>query len=214
MSERFEKGRKVLKQINDDSIEDIFKGLEGIAPVLGRFIVEYPYSEIYTRETVDLKKRELCTIAALTVMGFPQGELKAHVRGNLAAGNSPEEIIEVIIQMSAYGGFPAAINAVNTAKEVFEERNLLPLKISEADAKMERKETNANYVVIAATDDDTKALVPALLEAKPSTIVLDAAGRYKEEAEAWQAAGLNGFIHAGQNIVDKLQQVAATLGEA
>lgn len=140
MSERFEKGRKVLKQINDDSIEDIFKGLEGIAPVLGRFIVEYPYSEIYTREAVDLKKRELCTIAALTVMGFPQGELKAHVRGNLAAGNSPEEIIEVIIQMSAYGGFPAAINAVNTTKEVFKERNLLPLKISESDTKMERKE--------------------------------------------------------------------------
>jgi methylmalonyl-CoA mutase len=76
------------------------------------------------------------------------------------------------------------------------------------------QQTNAKYVVIAATDEDTKNLVPALLEGKPSSIVLDAAGRYKEEAEAWQAAGLNGFIYAGQNIVDKLQQVAATLGEA
>ena len=76
------------------------------------------------------------------------------------------------------------------------------------------QQTKASYVVIAATDEDTKNIVPALLEGKPTNIVLDAAGRYKEEAQAWQAAGLNGFIYAGQNIVDKLQQVAATLGEA
>lgn len=139
MDERFERGRNILKQINDDSIEDIFKGLEGIAPVLGRYIVEYPYSEIYTRKALDLKRRELCTIAALTVMGFPQGELKAHIKGNLSAGNSPEEVIEIMIQMAAYGGFPAAINGVSIAKEVFEEKGLLPLKISKEDIKMERK---------------------------------------------------------------------------
>ncbi len=68
-----------------------------------------------------------------------------------------------------------------------------------------------DYVVIAATDEDTKALVPALLEGKRSTVVLDAAGKYKEDEAAWTANGLNGFIFAGQNIVEKLNSVVASV---
>ncbi|ATP40920.1 methylmalonyl-CoA mutase [Solibacillus sp. R5-41] len=73
--------------------------------------------------------------------------------------------------------------------------------------------TNAafDYVVIAATDEDTKALVPALLDGKRSTIVLDAAGKYKEDEATWTATGLNGFIFAGQNIVEKLNSVVASV---
>ena len=82
------------------------------------------------------------------------------------------------------------------------------------DATNYLKQTKANYVVIAATDEDTKKLVPELLKVKPINVVLDAAGRYKEDATDWQTNGLNGFIYAGQNIVEKLQQVAAALGEA
>ncbi len=68
-----------------------------------------------------------------------------------------------------------------------------------------------DYVVVAATDDDTKALIPALLEGKKASIVLDAAGKYKEEQDAWLAAGLNGFIFAGQNIVEKLNDVVMSV---
>ncbi len=173
MSERFERGRNVLKMLNDDSIEEIFKDLEGVAPVLGRFIVEYPYSEIYTRETLDIKVRELCTIAALTVMGFPQDELKAHVKGNLAVGNSPEEIVEIIIQMSAYGGFPASINSIKTAKEVFKEKNLLPIKLSEEDINMERKEEKTRNergleVLIKTKKQEKKEILKELGEYVPA----------------------------------------------
>ena len=69
MEDRFEKGMSILKITNGDTIEDIFKELDDIAPDLGRFIVEFTYSEIYTREEVDLKTRELCTVAALTAIG-------------------------------------------------------------------------------------------------------------------------------------------------
>ena len=64
---------------------------------------------------------------------------------------------------------------------------------------------------MAATDDDTKQLIPALLEGKKQGLVVDAAGKYKEEAEAWTANGLNGFIFAGQNIVEKLNDVVTTV---
>ena len=127
MEDRFEKGMSVLRITNEETIEDIFRELEDIAPDLGRFIVEFPYPEIYTREEVDLKTRELCTVAALTTLGtIPQ--LKDHINAALAVGNSPREIVEIIMQMTAYAGFPKAINAIMAAKEVFAQKDLLPVE--------------------------------------------------------------------------------------
>lgn len=119
---RYEKGKEVLESIQERPVEEIFKGIEDIAPDLGRFVIEFPYSEIYTRPEVDLKTRELCTVAALTVLGtIPQ--LKDHINAALNVGNSEREIVEIIMQMSAYCGFPKAINGVVAAKEVFDERD-------------------------------------------------------------------------------------------
>lgn len=121
---RYEKGKKCLEGIQNRSVDEIFKDLEDIAPDLSRFVIEYPYSEIYTRDELDLKTREICTVSALTVLGtIPQ--LKEHINAALNVGNSPTEIVEIIMQMSAYCGFPKAINAMMAAKEVFTERDLL-----------------------------------------------------------------------------------------
>lgn len=121
---RYEKGKKCIESIQKRSVEEIFKELEDIAPDLARFSIEFPYSEIYTREKVDLKTRELCTVSALTVLGtIPQ--LKDHINAALNVGNTPEEIVEIIMQMTAYCGFPKAINAMVAAKEVFLNRDLL-----------------------------------------------------------------------------------------
>ena len=121
---RYEKGKEVLESIQQRKVEEIFEGIEDIAPDMSRFVVEFPYAEIYTRDEVDLKTRELCTVAALTVLGtIPQ--LKDHINAALNVGNSPSEIVEIIMQMSAYAGFPKSINGVAAAKEVFVERDLL-----------------------------------------------------------------------------------------
>lgn len=122
--DRYEKGKECLEGIQNMPVEEIFKDLEDIAPDLSRFVIEFPYSEIYTRSEVDLKTRELCTVAALTAIGtIPQ--LKDHINAALNVGNSPKEIIEIIMQMSAYAGFPKAINGAMAAKEVFADKNLL-----------------------------------------------------------------------------------------
>ena len=95
--------------------------------LLGQLQYITPYSEIYTRDEVDLKTRELCTVAALTAIGtIPQ--LKDHINAALNVGNTPLEIVEIIMQMSAYAGFPKAINGVIAAKEVFYKMDLLPIK--------------------------------------------------------------------------------------
>ena len=121
---RYEKGKEVLEGIQERSLEEIFGAIDDIAPDMARFVVEFPYSEIYTRPEVDLKTRELCTVAALTVLGtIPQ--LKDHIGAALNVGNSPTEIVEIIMQKSAYAGFPKAINGILAAKEVFKDKGLL-----------------------------------------------------------------------------------------
>ena len=121
---RYENGKEVIESIQQRPLDEIFKEIEDIAPDLGRFVVEFPYSEIYTREEVDLKTRELCTVSALTVLGtIPQ--LKDHINAALNVGNSPTEVVEIIMQMSAYAGFPKSINGIVAAKEVLVERDLL-----------------------------------------------------------------------------------------
>ncbi len=68
-----------------------------------------------------LKQRELVTIAALGAMGNALPQLKVHIRGALNVGLTREEIVETFIQLSVYAGFPAALNAVFAADEVFKE---------------------------------------------------------------------------------------------
>ena len=63
----------------------------------------------------------MLTVAALTVLGYPQAELKDHIHGALNVGCTPGEILEIILQMAVYAGFPAALEAVRTAASVFEE---------------------------------------------------------------------------------------------
>lgn len=121
---RYQKGKEVIEGIQKRSLEEIFEAIDDVAPDMSRFVVEFPYSEIYTREEVDLKTRELCTVAALTVLGtIPQ--LKDHINAALNVGNSPTEVVEIIMQMTAYAGFPKAINGIVAAKEVFVERDII-----------------------------------------------------------------------------------------
>lgn len=55
----------ILKKTNKNAIDGLFDELNDIAPELGKFVVEFPYSEIYTREGLDLKTRELATVVPL-----------------------------------------------------------------------------------------------------------------------------------------------------
>lgn len=81
----------------------------------------FAYGRQYARPGLSLRDRYLATIAALTAQGGQTGpQLRINISGGRKAGLSREEIAEVIWQMSLYGGFPSAINALNTATEVFE----------------------------------------------------------------------------------------------
>ncbi|MBS0192458.1 MAG: carboxymuconolactone decarboxylase family protein [Planctomycetes bacterium] len=118
---RFDRGLDRMRAIFGPEIEAALKGLSATSPDLARCLVEFPFAEIYTRPGLDLKTREMLTVAALTVLGYPQAELKEHIRGALNVGCTQNEVLEIILQMAVYAGFPAALGAVKTAAAVFGE---------------------------------------------------------------------------------------------
>ena len=121
--DRYERGWEKLKEIDGEAGERVIESLKDIAPDLGRYVIEFPFGDVYSRPGLDLKSREIATVAALTALGNAQPQLKVHIHGALNVGCTREEIIELIIQMAVYAGFPAALNAIFAAKDVFEERD-------------------------------------------------------------------------------------------
>ncbi len=86
-------------------------------------LIKWVYGRVYSRPALDLRTRQLCTIAALTALGGHTGpQLAVNIEHSLAAGATEAEITEAIWQMAVYGGMPAAINGLNVARQVFENR--------------------------------------------------------------------------------------------
>ncbi|MBS0044037.1 carboxymuconolactone decarboxylase family protein [Shewanella sp. M16] len=123
-NQRYVQGLAKLTEIDGEAGEKVIRSLADICPDLGKYIIEYPFGDIYQREGLDLKTRELVTVAALTALGHCQPQLNVHINGALNVGCTPQEIVEVILQMSVYAGFPAALNGMFVAKTVFSEREL------------------------------------------------------------------------------------------
>lgn len=116
---RYELGLAKLREIDGEAGERVLDSLSDIAPDFARYLIEFPFGDIYCRPGLDLKSREIAVVAALTAMGNAAPQLKVHIQGALNVGVSREEIVETIMQMAVYAGFPAALNGLAVAKEVF-----------------------------------------------------------------------------------------------
>ena len=119
---RYARGWEKLKEIDGEAGARVIESLKDIAPDFARLLIEFPFGDIYTRPGLDLKSREIAVVAALTALGNATPQLKVHVHGALNVGCTEQEVIEVMMQMAVYAGFPAALNGLSAAKEVFQER--------------------------------------------------------------------------------------------
>jgi len=119
---RYERGLAKLQEIYGERAQILIASLKDIAPDLGRYIVEFGFGDIHCRPGLDLKSREIATVAALTALGNAAPQLRAHIHAALNVGCSEQEVIEIIMQMALYAGFPAALNGIQAAREVFLER--------------------------------------------------------------------------------------------
>jgi len=116
---RYQQGWAKLKEVDGQVGEKVIESLRDIAPDFARMLIEFPFGDIYTRPGLDLKIRELAVVAALTALGNATPQLKVHLQGARNVGCTEQEIVEVIMQMAVYAGFPAALNGLFAAKEVF-----------------------------------------------------------------------------------------------
>jgi 4-carboxymuconolactone decarboxylase len=121
--DRYERGWEKLKEIDGEAGERVIDSLRDIAPDFARYLIEFPFGDIYSRPALDLKSREIAVVAALTALGNAAPQLKVHIHGALNVGCTRQEVVETIMQMAVYAGFPAALNGLFAAKEVFRERD-------------------------------------------------------------------------------------------
>ena len=119
---RYMRGWEKLREIDGQAGERVLESLADIAPDFAKYLVEFPFGDIYCRPQLDLKSREMGVVAALTALGNAAPQLKVHIHGALNVGCTRQEVIEIIMQMAVYAGFPAALNGLFVAKEVFAER--------------------------------------------------------------------------------------------
>lgn len=119
---RFELGLKKLEEVDGSAGQKVINSLEGLAPDLGKYIIEFAFGDIYCREGLSLQERELITLSSLLTQGGCEKQLEVHIAGALNTGVSPEKVIETFIQCIPYTGFPRVLNAVYTAKTVFAAR--------------------------------------------------------------------------------------------
>ena len=122
-NERYERGQTKLQEMYGEVGERVLDGVKANSPDLARYIAEFAFGDVYSRPGLDLKSREIATVASLTTLGYAGPELRAHIHGALNVGCTRVEVLEVIIQMAIYAGFPAAIQGLTVAGEVFRERD-------------------------------------------------------------------------------------------
>ena len=120
---RHERGLATLRQVGGSNYDAPLTVLADIAPDLARFTVDFAYGDVMSRPGLDLKTRQLCTVAALAAMGNAQPQLRYHVDGALNVGWAAAEILEAVMLSTVYAGFPAALNGVAAAREVFANRS-------------------------------------------------------------------------------------------
>lgn len=116
---RYLQGLAKLREIDGQAGENVVASLADIAPDFARYLIEFPFGDIYSRPGLDLRAREIAVVAALTALGNAAPQLKVHLQAALNVGVTREEIVEVIMQMAVYAGFPAALNGLAAAREVF-----------------------------------------------------------------------------------------------
>ena len=115
---RYERGLKKMSEVYGVAVGEFVAPLRDV----GRYMVEFPYGDIYSRDGLAIREREIATIAMLTALGGREPQLRVHIASALNVGLTGNELEEVIIQTIIFAGFPTAINALNLLQEALSER--------------------------------------------------------------------------------------------
>jgi 4-carboxymuconolactone decarboxylase len=104
--------------------EAVVNSFNDLAPDIGRAIVEHSYGDIFSRAGIDAKTRELAACSALAAVGSKATEtpLRVHVNAALTAGATQAEIVETLLNVLPYRGYPAVEESMRVVGEEFRKR--------------------------------------------------------------------------------------------
>jgi alkylhydroperoxidase/carboxymuconolactone decarboxylase family protein YurZ len=115
----FERGARLLeKMLGPGEARRVRAAWRRLAPDFERYVVTFLSGEIWSRPGLDRRTRSLCTIAVLTALGRTNG-LELNIRMALRNGATRAEIIEALLHIAPYAGFPAVWDALVLAGRVF-----------------------------------------------------------------------------------------------
>lgn len=164
---RFERGKEALEGISPGATEDLWEIVGKTCPDMVKFTVAFAYGDVYSREALPPRMRQFLTVAALTSLGTAEPQLRFHIGAALNAGCSPREVMEVLYATAVFAGFPAALNAVRVAREVFETRGVQPEPVDDIYADGSRRERG--LATLSATSGPSgEAVLRALGDTAPA----------------------------------------------
>jgi 4-carboxymuconolactone decarboxylase len=119
MSERYLRGIEIAEQLAPDKLDEfLVSRIAELAPDFARMAIEFPLGDIYARDGLDLRSREIVAISSLAAVGDTGPHLRIHIRAAIQLGIAKSEIIEVLMQTAIYAGFPAALNALSSCHDL------------------------------------------------------------------------------------------------
>ncbi|MET4083929.1 4-carboxymuconolactone decarboxylase [Pedobacter sp. UYP30] len=121
-TDRLKLGEKELTKLDSLQVDRLKSAYNDFLPELVKITLEFGYADIFSRDNLAPKYRQIATISALTALGNAQPQLKFHINAGLNIGLSETEIKEIMLLMTVYSGFPSAINGTNILREVINER--------------------------------------------------------------------------------------------
>ena len=126
MNDRYRRGLDVAEQLAADKLAHFVKsGVAEVAPDFARMVIEFAFGDIYSRDGLDLRSRELIAIAVLAASGHAGAQLRVHVESAGSAGITKPQVVEVLMQIALYAGFPAALNALADCHDLLTDDNCL-----------------------------------------------------------------------------------------
>ncbi|MCM2975083.1 carboxymuconolactone decarboxylase family protein [Priestia aryabhattai] len=115
---RLQKGLATQVEIFGDVIKKMQKNAPSNQTHIQEYLSAFCFGDFYTRSGLDLKTRELLTLCIVSALGGAEGQVKAHVQGNLNVGNDKEQLIDAITHCLPYMGFPRTLNALACINEI------------------------------------------------------------------------------------------------
>ena len=94
-----DRGAAVCREVYGRAYHKLLLNLRTLHPALEDLVLVDAYGKVIGRPGLDLKRRELATVAAIAVLGTAQ-QLHSHLRGALNTGASAEEV-EAVLELVA-----------------------------------------------------------------------------------------------------------------